>query len=441
MTEEQLINQKFIIKGGNPLFGSVKLKGAKNAIGKIMIASLLTEEEVILSNVPLNGETEIAVEFCRHIGSEIIRQADKIRIKTPEIKNFKVEGLSRRNRLSILALGPLLARTGEVEVPMVGGDKIGARPVDFHIAALEKMGAEIKIKDTTIIATTKGLYGSSVVFPYPSVGATENTILASVLAKGRTVITNAAIEPEIIDLIKFLQKMGAIIELGSNRQIFIEGVEKLSGVEHKILPDRLEAASFAVMALATNGDILVEDAVQEHLIAFLNTVRRLGGGYEVKPDDGIRFFRKGPLQAVHIETDTYPGFATDWQQPTAVLLTQAQGNSIIHETVFEDRFGYCDDLKRMGADIEIHPKCLGGLACRFQGKLYNHSAVIRGPRPLKGTSIEMKDIRAGMAHIIAALVAEGQSEITGLEHIDRGYENIDGRIKDLGGDISRVDLN
>jgi len=432
------MSSKFIINGAKTLSGKVKIKGAKNAVGKMLIASLLTKEPIILTNAPNNGETEIAIELCRHIGSEVLQNGDKIKIQTSEIKNFRVEELSRRNRLPILALGPLLSRIGEAEVPMVGGDRIGPRPVDFHIAALEKLGVEIEMKDTTIVARAGKLYGANIILPYPSVGATENTILAAVMANGRTIITNAAIEPEIIDLIKLLQKMGAIIELGSNRQIYIEGVKELHAAEHKILPDRIETASFAVMALATGGDILVEDAVQEHLISFLNAIRRMGAEYQVQPDDGIRFFRKKPLKAIHIETDTYPGFATDWQQPTAVLLTQVAGVSIIHETVFEDRFGYIEDLKKMGADIDIESKCLGNLPCRFQGKLYNHSAVIRGQTKLQGSNIEMRDIRAGMAHIIAALVAQGESEITGLEHIDRGYENIDSRIKELGADIKRV---
>ena len=429
--------EKLIIKGGRPLRGSVKVKGAKNAIGKMMMASLLTDEEVILKNVPRNKETEIAIEIAESIGSEVRHEGDTVVTRTKEIKNYRVTELSRKNRIPILALGPLLARSGEGEVPMVGGDKIGPRPVDFHIASLEKLGAEVGIKDASIVAKTAGLKGATIVLPYPSVGATENSLLASVLAKGRTVIQGAATEPEIIDLVKMLQKMGAIIEFGANREIYIEGVSKLHGVEHSLLPDRIEAASFAAMALATDGDIFVEGAEQEHLITFLNVIRRLGGEYEVS-EKGIRFYRNGPLKAVHIETDTHPGFATDWQQPLAVLLTQAKGNSIIHETVYEDRFGYTEDLIKMGADIEVLSKCLGDVPCRWQGKMYNHSAIIHGPTPLHGANLEMRDIRAGMAHIIAALIASDVSEITGVEHIDRGYENMDGRIKTLGADIERI---
>jgi UDP-N-acetylglucosamine 1-carboxyvinyltransferase len=295
----------------------------------------------------------------------------------------------------------------------------------------------VEIKESTIVAKAEKLKGATIILPYPSVGATENTILAGVLAEGRTTIQNAATEPEITDMIKLLQKMGAIIELGANREVYIEGVKKLHGAEHSLLPDRIETASFAIMALATGGNILVEGAIQEHMITFLNTVRRLGGEYSVE-NDGLRFFHAGQLKAVHIETDTHPGFATDWQQPLTVLLTQARGNSIIHETVYEDRFGYAEDLRRMGADIEVVNKCLGDLPCRFQGKMHYHSAIVHGPTALKGAKLEMRDIRAGMAHIIAALIAEGTSEITGMEHLDRGYENMDGRISSLGADIERT---
>lgn len=419
------------------LRGKVKVKGAKNAIGKLLMASLLTEEEVFLTNVPQNQETDIALEICRTLGSEIRHTGDVISIKTPEIKNNFITEFSHKNRIPILTLGALLARVGEGEVPAPGGDKIGARPVNFHVAALRKLGAEIEERESTIYGKASRLRGAEITLDYPSVGATENIIIASVTALGLTVIRNAAIEPEIIDLIKMLQKMGAIIELGANREIRIEGVSRLNGVVHELIPDRLEAASFAVMALATGGDVFVEGANQEHLITFLNTVRRLGGEYEVS-ETGIRFFRKGKLKPVTIETDTHPGFATDWQQPLMVLLTQAEGKSSIHETVYEDRFGYTKDLNEMGARIEVYEDCLGSLPCRFKDGHYRHSALVFGPTPLKSGKLVMRDIRAGMAHIIAALIADGESVITGIEHIDRGYEKIDERIAFLGANIRRV---
>lgn len=428
--------QQLRIVGGRPLAGRVRLAGTKNSINKVLIASLLTPEPVIFENVPAIGETDIVVELCRAIGSRVTRTGSRLTIETPEIANPRVKELSRKNRIPILAIGPLLVRAGVAEVPTVEGDKIGPRPVDFHLAILEKLGATVEVGET-IRARANGLHGNAIVLPYPSVGATETAILSAVCAGGLTHIANAATEPEILDLIKLLQKMGAIIEIGTNRSITIEGVPALHGAEHRIMPDRIEAASFAVMALATGGDVLAEEAIQEHLITFLNAVRRIGGDYEIR-QDGIRFFRRGPLKPAHIETDTHPGFMTDWQQPFSVLMTQAQGESIIHETVYEDRFNYTEDLRRMGADITVVTDCLGSLPCRFRARRYNHTALIRGATPLRGTEIAMRDIRAGMAHIIAALIAEGETTILGLDQIDRGYERIDERIRELGGDIQRI---
>jgi len=429
--------QQFRITGGTPLSGTIRLAGAKNSINKVLIASLLTAEPVVFENVPAIGETDIVVELCRAIGSNVVRAGDMLTIETPEIGNPRVKELSRKNRIPILALGPLLVRAGIAEVPSVGGDYLGPRPVDFHLAILEKLGATIEATADAFRARTDGLHGNRIVLSYPSVGATETAVLSAVCARGLTHIANAATEPEVTDLIKLLQKMGAIIEIGTNRSITIEGVPSLHGAKHRIMPDRIEAASFAVMALATGGDICVEEAIQEHLITFLNAVRRIGGDYEIRPN-GIRFFRQNALRPIHIETDTHPGFMTDWQQPFAVLLTQAHGESIIHETVYEDRFGYTEDLRRMGADIAVIAQCLGSLPCRFSGKRYNHTALIRGGTPLRGAEIAMRDIRAGMAHIIAALIAGGATTISGLAEIDRGYERIDERIRNLGGNMERV---
>ncbi len=281
---------RFIINGGKKLNGEITLSGAKNAATKMLVASILTDEPCILENFPAIGDARITEELCRSIGSNLEFNEGVMKIHTPEIKNAKVASLSLRNRIPILALGPLLARAGEAEVPVLGGDKIGPRPVDIHLAALTAMGAKIEVlPDRFVASAPQGLHGAVITLRYPSVGATENTILAAVLAKGRTVIYNAATEPEIIDLIEMLQKMGAIIELGSNRTIYIDGVAKLNGVKHRIMPDRNEAVSFACLAVATGGRILVKDAKQEDLITFLNTLRRVGGEYEVG-DSGITFF-------------------------------------------------------------------------------------------------------------------------------------------------------
>lgn len=430
---------KFIVKGGKPLFGEITLSGAKNAVSKLMIASLLTDEPCILENVPDIGDTSITAELMENIGSTIEIAGKTARLHTEIVKTSRVPSLSRRNRIPILALGPLLARVGEAEVPILGGDKIGPRPVDIHLQALAKLGAQIQITKGSYHAWAPdgGLHGAEIELRFPSVGGTENAILAAVLARGKTMIMNAALEPEIIELIKMLQKMGAIIEMCPPRTITIEGVEKLHGVTHRIMPDRNEAVSFACLAIATGGRVLVKDAVQEHLITFLNTVRRMGAEYEVT-DDGIAFSRSGSLYPLEIRTDVHPGYMTDWQQPLAVLLTQAKGISTIHETIYEDRFGYALDLKEMGADIKISTDCPPNEPCRFEGKGLYHFAVMHGPTQLSSKNLHVRDLRSGMVDILAALVAQGVSEIEGVEEIDRGYEKIDERLRQLGADITRT---
>ncbi len=431
----------FLIKGGRPLHGEVKVAGAKNAATKMMIASLLTDEECVLENFPRISDTLITEQLCEALGSETRHEDSTLFIKTEKIKDTQVSSLSRRNRIPILVLGPLLVRAGEAHIPVVGGDKIGARPVDMHLESLVALGAEIEVDSGFYRARAPhGLHGAQINLRYPSVGATENTILASVLAKGKTVINNAAIEPEIIDIIKMLQNMGAIIELGANRKITINGVTRLHGTRYRILPDRNEVISFACLAIATGGDIFVGGAVQEHLITFLNTLRRIGGEFEIK-ENGVRFWRGRPLSAVQIQTDTHPGFMTDWQQPFAVLLTQSAGSSIIHETVYEDRFGYTKDLNLMGANIKVSVDCLGDLVCRFKDLNHPHSAIISGATPLTGAKLIVPDLRAGMAHIVAALAAEGESVLSGIHEIDRGYESIDERLQNLGADFKRVRQN
>ena len=430
--------EKFVIKGGKPLFGEIKLAGAKNAVSKMMVASLLTDEPCILENMPQIGDVDIVVELLKTIGSEIEIVGSTAKIETREIKSSRVLELTRRNRIPILALGPLLVRAGEAEVPVVGGDKIGARPVDIHLEALAKFGAQLVITKSSYHAWAKhGLHGAEIELRFPSVGATENTILAAVLAKGKTVIKNAALEPEIVDLIKMLQKMGAIVELAPPRTITIEGVKRLHGVTHRIIPDRNEAVSFACLAIATNGRILVKEARQDELITFLNVVRRLGAQYEVA-DGGIAFWRKNSLKALSVRTDVHPGFMTDWQQPLCALLTQAKGISTIHETIWEDRFAYAHDLNEMGAKIVVGAECPQGEECRLAGKGFFHYATVEGPTPLRSANLTVHDLRSGMLDVLAALIAEGVSEVEGIHEIDRGYEHIDGRLRQLGADIRRL---
>ena len=429
--------EQYIINGKKSLKGEVRLSGAKNAATKMMIASLLTDEEVVLENCPNLGDVKITSELCNMVGSKIVKNGNFLSIKTPQITNYRVKELSRKNRIPILALSPLLHRVGKAEVPIVGGDKIGPRPVNFHLEALRRMGAKIEEKGDSYEASAERLKGTNINLPYPSVGATENIILAATLAEGRTMISNAAIEPEILDLVKLLQKMGAIIEFGTGRKIYIEGVKKLHGATHYIIPDRNEAVSFAIMSIATNGDVFIKEAQQENLITFLNTIRKIGGEFKVEKQ-GIRFFRKGELRPIAIETDTHPGFMTDWQQPLTVLLTQANGVSVVHETVYEDRFGYVEELRKMGADITVFRKCLGEKMCRFSRENHLHSAVIKGPTPLRAADIKIDNIRAGCAHIIAALIAEGKSRISGTEHIKRGYENFEEKLINLGADLRKI---
>lgn len=434
------MSSTYHIVGGQPLKGEIELSGAKNASSKMFLAALLTKEPVMIENVPRHAEIKITEEILFSVGAKT-RWLDEhaITVEAAEISSPAVTELSRKNRLSILTLAPLLHRRNEAFVPVVGGDKIGPRPVNFHLDALKKMGARIEeLADGYRAFVDERLRGTVIELPYPSVGATETVILAGVMAQGRTVIKNAAIEPEVMELVKMLQKMGAIIEVGIGRQFEIIGVEELHGCRVKVMPDRNEAVSYACMALGTGGEIFVKGAVHDHLINFLNAVRKIGGTYEVR-EDGILFRRDNGLRGIELETDTHPGFMTDWQQPFSVVLTQAQGTSVVHETVYEERFGYTEVLKKMGADITLFPNCLGEVPCRFKGMNYKHAAVIKGPTPLKAAPISVSDIRAGLAFVVAALVAEGKSVLTGIEHLDRGYERLEEKLKGLGAEISRVE--
>lgn len=422
------------ITGGVPLKGEVQISGAKNAASKMIIASLLTDQEITLHNIPLQQESDIALELFRMVGGSTELNGHTGILHAKEITSASTLAQSRKNRLSILMAAPLLHRMGEAHIIRVEGDKIGPRPVNFHLDALQKMGAQIANTETGWHLTVDGgLRGISIELPYPSVGATETILFAGVLAKGRTVIHNAAIEPEIQDLIMMLQKMGAIIELGAGRTIEVIGVDSLHGCEHTVLPDRLEAASYACLALATNGEIHCKGARHQDLITFLNAVQQLGGEFKVKAD-GITFIGKDTYSPLTITTDTFPGFSTDWQQPFVVLMTQAEGESRMHETVYSDRFKYIDTLNEMGANVEITylPEEISG---RFQLQNYSQSAIIHGPTSLTATEMTVPDIRAGLAYVVAACVAEGTSVLDGLEHLERGYEDLFGKLKAIGAQI------
>lgn len=433
------MSDAFHITGGLPLKGEIPVSGAKNAASKMMIATLLTEEEVTLTNVPRQHETEITEEIISAVGANTHwPENNTLRTQAATITSSSVRELTRKNRISILAIAPLLHRTGEAFVPLVGGDKIGPRPVNWHLDALTKMGATIEATAEGYHAKVEGrLKGALIELPYPSVGATEQAILAGVLAQGRTTIRNAAGEPEIKGLIMMLQNMGAIIQINSGRKIEIIGVEKLHGCEARVIPDRIAAASYASLAIGTGGEIFVKGAQHEHMITFLNSVRKIGGEYEVR-EDGILFRGASELKGIELETDTHPGFMTDWQQPFVVALTQAKGTSVVHETVYEERFGYTGALVQMGAEITLSSNCMGEVECRFKGANYKHSAVITGPSSLKAAEVVVPDIRAGLAFVVAALVAEGTSVLTGIHHLDRGYERLQEKLQAVGAQIERV---
>lgn len=422
------------IEGGAPLRGRIRASGAKNAATKQIVASVLTDEEVVLRNVPRIGDVAITIEIVRSLGATVEWEDDStLRIRAASVQNGEVPvAFSGLNRIPVLLIGPLLHRYGTASVPLLGGDDIGARPIDFHVGALKQLGATITLEAASWRATASRLKGCLIDLPYPSVGATESVLLSSVLAEGTTVIRNAAVEPEIIDTILLLQKMGALIAVEVDRTIVVEGVARLRGADHRLLTDRIEVASFAAAAVATDGDVFMEGAEQSTIMAFLNALRRVGGEFEIRPD-GIRFFRGGVPTSIALETDVHPGFATDWQQPFVVLLTQASGLSVIHETVYERRFGYTSVLREMGATIEIYNSCLGAKPCRYRYGDHPHSCLVQGPTPLHGTSMQIPDLRAGFSYVVAALVAKGTSTIDGAQYVERGYAGIPDKIERLGG--------
>jgi len=434
--------KKFIIEGGRHLKGEIRIRGAKNAVTKEMVAALLAPGNSVLHNVPEIGDVEITRQILVSLGCAIdhrkeegVLEIDAARLSTQVVPQ-QYSGL---NRIPILLAGVLLHRFGCAEIPMMGGCDIGPRPLDFHLEGFRALGASIEYENGVYRFTARRLKGARVTLPFPSVGATENLMMAAATARGTTEIRNAAIEPEIVDLALFLQSMGAIITQETDRTWIIQGVDALHPAQHRVINDRIEAASFAASAIATRGDVLIRGADQLHMLTFLNWLRKAGGEYEIL-EDGIRF--KGMdsrLKAIAVETGVHPGLMTDWQQPMVILLTQAQGMSVIHETVYENRFGYAETLNRMGARIQLYSECLGGRDCRFRNSGHKHSAVIQGPTPLKGASIEIPDLRAGFSYLVAAVLAEGRTEISGVNYIERGYDRVVEKFRQLGTTISVIE--
>jgi UDP-N-acetylglucosamine 1-carboxyvinyltransferase len=429
------------VNGGKPLVGRVDLKGAKNLVTKAMVAALLADTPSVLKDVPKISDVEVVSRLLELHGVTIdfddqgVMKLDPRGVK--QARMVDIDAHAGSSRIPILFCGPLLHQLGEAFIPDLGGCHIGDRPVDFHLDVLRHFGAVIeKSPNGTRMSAPNGLHGAKVNLPYPSVGATEQVLLTSVRAKGITELSGAAIEPEIMDLIAILQKMGAIISVDTDRVIRIEGVETLNGYTHRALFDRNEAASWAAAALTTGGDIFVGGAKQLEMTTFLNVFRKVGGAFDIE-DDGIRFYQTGEdLHPVVIETDVHPGFMTDWQQPLVVALTQAKGLSIVHETVYENRFGFTDALVKMGAQIQIYRECLGGNPCRFGQRNFYHSAVISGPTPLSGADIEVPDLRGGFSHMVAALAAKGISNVSNVQLISRGYEHFLDKLGNLGADFS-----
>ncbi|WP_196834984.1 UDP-N-acetylglucosamine 1-carboxyvinyltransferase [Zhihengliuella flava] len=429
------------IRGGVPLKGTVSVRGAKNLVPKAMVAALLGDSPSLLRNVPEIRDVEIVTSLLQIHGVSVQKDPDSGDLTLDPVgakraTSKEIDTHAGDSRIPILFCGPLIHSIGEAFIPDLGGCRIGDRPIDFHLNVLRAFGAVVdKRVDGIAITAPHGLKGAKLELPFPSVGATEQVLLSAVRAEGITELKNAAVEPEIMDLIAVLQKMGAIIQVQTDRVIRIEGVPQLSGYNHRALADRNEGASWASAALVTRGDIFVEGANQFDLTSFLNTYRKIGGAFEVH-DDGIRFYHPGgELKPLVLETDVHPGFMTDWQQPLVVALTQAKGVSIVHETVYENRFGFTKALVDMGATIQLHRECLGSVPCRFGQRNFLHSAVITGPSELSGRDIDVPDLRGGFSHLIAALAADGVSNVTGIELINRGYERFLEKLQGLGADV------
>jgi UDP-N-acetylglucosamine 1-carboxyvinyltransferase len=426
---EPVAREVFRVDGGVPLSGSVAISGSKNAALKLLAAATLTGERCRLTNVPEIEDVRVIAQTLRELGVVV----DHPERNVYEVAAGDVDWLfvpleaAAKLRASFILLGPLLARFGRVIISNPGGDRIGRRPVNLHVEAMRALGAEIEYRNGYYFATAPGrLHGTEVTFPFVSVMGTENVMLAATLAHGRTVIRPAAQEPEVDDLIEFLCKMGAEVERTEPETIVVEGRPRLRGKEHRVVPDRIEAGTFAIAGAVTGGRITVTGAPCDHLGAFIETVGRAGVGISCGPDtievDGSSMDDPG-YRAVDLETAAYPGLATDLQPVTSVLLTQAHGTSGIHETIFEDRLEWMGELRRMGARIDIGDA---------------RHATIHGRTPLKGADVDISDLRAGASLILAALAANGVSTIHGAHHVHRGYENIEGKFAGLGARISRL---
>ncbi len=427
-TPEAVPREVFRVDGGVALSGSVAISGAKNAALKMLAAATLTGERCRFTNVPEIEDVRVMVQTLQHLGVVVDHPAPN----TYEVASGDVDWLfvpleaAAKMRASFMLLGPLLSRFGRVIISNPGGDRIGRRPVDLHVDAMRALGAHIEYRYGYYYAQAPGrLRGTEVRFPFVSVMGTENAMLAATLAEGHTIIRPAAQEPEVDDLIAFLCKMGAEVERTYPDTIEVEGRRRLRGADHHVVPDRIEAGTFAIAGAVTGGKITLTGAPCEHLGSFLEVLERTGVGVSCQDStieiDGT-VLRDGGFQATDIETAAYPGLATDLQSPSSVLLTQATGDSHVRETIFEDRLEWLSELARMGAKVDL---------------VDNHHAIIHGRTPLRGADVDISDLRAGASLILGALAAEGISTIHGAHHVHRGYENIEGKFLGLGARIER----
>lgn len=425
------LGDKYIITGGKALSGSVRISGAKNAILPILAATLLTEGECVLNEVPNLSDVSVMIEILKLLGvsAEALEGGEAglrtIRVCAKKLNTFEVRPqLTRAMRSSIFLMGPLLGRLGRVRVAYPGGCAIGPRPIDWHLSGLAAMGVTIVERFGYIDAETKGLRGKELYLDFPSVGATENLMMAAVLAKGVTIIRNAAREPEIVDLQNFLNKLGARVKGAGLDTIRIEGVSTLGSTEHTVISDRIEAGTYMAAAAITGGDVLISNVIMEHVDAVMAKLREMGVTF-TEEADGLRVRGPKRLKAADLKTLPYPGFPTDMQPQMMALMSVAAGTSIITETIYENRFRQAEELKRLGGNI----------------KTEGRTAVIKGTSSLFGAVVEAPALREGVALVLAGLVAEGTTVVEGVHHIDRGYENLDTKLTALGADIRRNGYN
>ena len=429
-------DRMWYVRAGATLEGTVAVAGAKNTATKLMIAACLADGASELHNVPDIADVRITAAMLEAAGAGVAVESSRAVVDGSTLTNSRV-GLaySGLNRMPILCLPVLLHRFGQARVPLVGGDGIGTRPVNFHQEALTAMGAEIRV-DPDGITASGTLRGADITLPYPSVGATESVLLAAVLARGRTILHNAAVEPEIDELVGFLSRMGAIIDRTDHRRYEVDGVTSLQPAAQRIAGDRVEGFSYLTAGIATKGKVTVTGCGPSRMAPAVALLRRLGATVRIDIDGAIEAEAPSGLEPVAVSTAPWPGFATDWQPPLVAALTQADGLSAVHETVFENRLGYTNQLALMGATVQTFNDCLGSGHCRFRSGRHRHSALVAGPTKMHGAEVVMEDVRAGFGLAVAAVTATGDSLLTGVHHLERGYDNVLGKFRHLGADIT-----